>query len=280
MVYKDTPTAANKPGASRMGSRRGSGVVFGLLTAVVGACVAVAADARLETPQNASGAPARKTYTLRIAKAETTAVSLNAERARLSELAADLSKRLNAKVIVGPTLENETVSARFSELPLDQALTSLVPRVLIDYEIRQAAQPVPLGIYLLGHTDPEPLTSAVVRANSQGLYIAGHTEETEKPSKDDPLRVRYENNRLTVFAKQQPLLAVVMTIAEVLGVPAEIKHETAETVDTDIQDAPLAEDAIVGISPKIRLYVRVDAIRGQRTLLHLAVVPPVGNVAK
>jgi hypothetical protein len=198
----------------------------------------------------------------------------------LSELAADFSKRLNAKVIVGPALENETISAKFSELPLDQALSSLVPRVLIDYEIRQGAQPVPLGIYLLGYTDPEPLTSAVVRANSQGLYISGHTEETEKPSKDDPLRVSFDKNRLTVFAKQQPLLAVVMTIAEALGVPAEIKHETAETVDTDIQDAPLPEEAIVGISPKIRLYVRVDAIRGQRTLLQLAVVPPVGNVAK
>ena len=87
----------------------------------------------------------------------------------MADVAADLSRRLNTRVIVGPTMENETIWVKFSELPLEPALSSLAPRVYIDYEIRQDAQPAPLGIYLLGSVDPEPAINAVVRGSSQGL---------------------------------------------------------------------------------------------------------------
>jgi hypothetical protein len=246
-----------------------------LLVAVQGGYVAVDAEPLAGTPQNAAAKPAQKTYTLRVTKAGMTEVALDAERAPLAEIALDLSKRLGARVIVGPALATETISARFSALSLEQALSSLAPRVYIDYEIRQGAPPAPLGIFLLGLVDPEPALSAVVRANSQGVLIAGNTEDTGKPAADDPLRVLYEKGRLTIVSKRQPLAHVVMAVAEALGVPAEIKQFGAEIVDANIKDSLQPEEAIRGLSPNVCLYVRVDPIRGDRTLLQLAVGLPV-----
>jgi hypothetical protein len=80
-----------------------------------------------------------------------------------------------------------------------------------------------------------------------------------------------------VFAKQQLLIVVVMTIAETMGVPAEIKHETTETVNANIKDTQLIEDAIAGLSPNVRVYVRSDLNRLDKTLLRLVVVPPAGK---
>ncbi len=274
MNYPHTSEAASRLPPSRRGSRCCTGLLVALLlVALQGGFVAAGAEPLVETPQVAAGKPAPKTYTLRVTKEGTTNVSLTAEGANVSEIAADLSKRLNAPVIVGPTMQKETISAKFSELPLEQALSSIAPRVYVDYEIRQNAQPVPLAIYLVGFVDPEPALNAVVRGNSQGVLITGNTEDTGKSSPDDPLLVVYEKKRLTIVSKKQPLSIVVMAVADVLGVPAEIKYEAAETVDTNIKGALVAEDAILGLSPNVRLDVRVDVNRGERTLLQLVVKP-------
>jgi hypothetical protein len=87
-----------------------------------------------------------------------------------------------------------------------------------------------------------------------------------------------DNDHLTIKSRKQPLIAVVMTIADVLGVPAEIKYESEEIVDTEIKDM-LAEDAITRLSPNVRFYMRADLTRSQKTPLRLAVVPPAAKVA-
>jgi hypothetical protein len=70
-----------------------------------------------------------------------------------------------------------------------------------------------------------------------------------------------------------------MTIAEVLGVPAEIKYDSDEIIDTNIKDVPF-EDAIARVSPNIRLFVRADLARAQRTPLRLRLVrPPAPKIA-
>lgn len=262
--------AGNTP-ASRRGSLCCTGLAFTLLLAVQGVSVAADAEPLVQAPQAARG-PAQKKYTLRVTKEGVTQISLNADGAKLSEIAADLSTRLGTRVVVGPTMEEQTISVQFSELPLEPALSALAPRVYIDYEIRRDREPAAQGIYLFSYGDPEPVLNAVLRGESQGLLITGNTEDTGKPSADDPLQVRGNKNRLTIISKQQPLAVVAMAIGEVLGVPAEIKYDGPETVDTDIQDTP-PEDAIRGVSPNLRLYVRVDVNRSERTLLRIVVVP-------
>ena len=247
-----------------------TGLVFALLAGLQGAIGA--AEPRLQAPQDAPGLQAGTTYTLRITKEGIAEVSLNAERARLSDIAADLARRLGAWVIVGPSLKDEMVTVKFSDLPLEPALSALAPRVYVDYEIRQGAQPAPVGIYLLAFDDPEPAVNAVVQGKSQGLLITGNTEDTEKTAREDPLQVFYNRNRLTIISKKQPLGLVVMAVADVLGIPAEIKYDAAELVDADIKDTP-SEVALFMLSPNVRLNVRVSVNSVDRSLLRLVVAP-------
>jgi type II secretory pathway component GspD/PulD (secretin) len=247
--------------------------VFALLVVTTSVSVMFAARP-FESAQGGAGQPAQRPFTLTASTQDgIPEVSVNAENARLSDIAADLSRALGAPVFVGPSLTNETITVQFSGTPLEPALRSLAPRVLIDYEIRQNSPLVPLGIYLAGFADPDPDPTAVVRGNSQGLLITGNTEDTGQPSKDDPLQIVYEKSRLTLRSKQQPLQAVVLAIADTLGVPAEIKYETVEIVNAETRgSAP--EDALLALSPSVRLYVRVDANLLNRTLLRIVVARP------
>jgi hypothetical protein len=249
--------------------------VFALLAAWQGASTAAAAAAPLSaTTQSATANPAQPAYTLLVTAREgVSAVSMTAQGARLADVAADLSRRLNTRVIVGPSMANELIWVKFSESPLEPALSSLAPRVYIDYEIRQDAQPAPMAIYLLGSFDPEPAIDAVVRGASQGFLITGNTEDTTTATPDDPLQVSGDRNRLTIKSKQQPLATVVAAVADVLGVPFDIKSDGAEIVDTDIRATP-AEDALRLLSPSLRLYVRVDVNLFERRLLRLVIAPP------
>jgi hypothetical protein len=179
-------------------------------------------------------------------------------------------------------MAKEAITTEFYDLPLEAALRLLVPRVYIDYEIKENAQPVMLGILLMDYNDPEPAAAAVVQASSQAMMFEGNTEDTPDTVADadnDPLQVELDENHLTIKSKKQPLVVVVLTIAELLGVPAEIKYESAEIVDTEIKDTPF-EDAITRLSPNIRLYVRADLTRSKRTALRLTLVPPVVKVSE
>jgi hypothetical protein len=254
-------------------------IIFALLTAVQGVLLTVAATPHWQTPPGAARPPAKKKYTLRITKEDIIGVSLKANKAKLSEIGVDLSKRLGVKVILGPAMEKEAISVEFADLTIEPALRLLAPHVYLDYEIRAGAQPTLLGIFLFGAGDPDPAPNAVVEAGSQAMLIEGNTEDTGQATADDPLQVDLDDDdHLTIKSRKQPLAAVVMTIADVLGVPAEIKYESDEIVDTELKDM-LAEDAIPRLSPNVRLYVRADLTRLQRTPLRLSIVPPAVKVA-
>jgi hypothetical protein len=217
---------------------------------------------------------AQPAHTLTVTKDGTPFVTLTAEDAKLSDVAADLAKQLNVQVIVGTSLKDEKISAQFAGTTIETAMLAIAPRVYVDYEMRRNAEPVPLGIYLLGPDDLDPSPSAVVQGTSQGLMVSGNTEDTGQPPKDAPLRITYAKGRLTVFAKEQSLIAVILAIADELGVPAEVKYETREVISTDIKETPMIDDALVGLSYNVRVYVRADAGRLEKRLLRVVIVPP------
>jgi hypothetical protein len=196
-------------------------------------------------------------------------VALTAEGISLAEIAADLSTRLRARIIVGPSVRTETISVNIPATPLEQALTSLAPRVFVDYEIRQDAPPAPRDIYLLGPSDAEPPLNTDARGMSQGLLVEGHTEDTPAKPEDDPLKVMGDQNILTITSKKQPLSLVLMAIGDVLGVPVDAGGAATELVDADIRNAR-PEDAISRLSPNIRVHVRVDVNRSERKLIRVA----------
>jgi hypothetical protein len=236
-----------------------------------------------DQPSSVAKRATKKKHRLRITKGYITGVSLKADKASMTEIAADLSKLLDAPVSLGPTMRKQVLTVEFADIPLEPAMRLLAPRAFVDYEIRADAQPKLLGIFLMGQDDPDPAKDAVVQGSSQALLFEGNTEDTVEQSVDqsdeDPLQVDLDDDDLTVKSKKQPLVAVVITIADLLGVPAEIKYESTEIVDTVIKKTPF-EDAIPRLSPNIRLYVRVDLNRSERTALRLVLVPPVANASQ
>jgi len=157
----------------------------------------------------------------------------------------------------------------------------LASRVHIDYEINRSpgAPPHPVGIYLNDEGDPSPAINAVIANNSQALLIEGDTEEGLQPEavlKEQPLRVTFERNALTVKAKQQPLSVVLYKIANELGIPFDLKGDSGEVVDLDINKLPL-EDAVVRMSQHVRLYIRVDLRLLERRPLLLVLTAPKGS---
>lgn len=225
----------------------------------------------------------RADYALRISTKDLITISLKAERIRLSSIAAEISKRLKVPILLGHSAGKREVSTDFKALPLESAMQLLAPQVYIDYEINRAPgmRPQPVGIYLNDEDDAPPALNAVITNSSQAMLIEGDTEEgLEGPDapalKEQPLRVTYERNALTVKAKQQPLSVVLYKIANELSIPFEIKGDSGEVVDLDINKLSL-EDAVLRLSPHVRLYVRADLQRLERRPLLLVLVAPKGS---
>jgi hypothetical protein len=94
------------------------------------------------------------------------------------------------------------------------------------------------------------------------------TDEEKKKAEEQPLRVRYENQLLTVKAKQQPLPMVLLKIGEELGIPVDIQNERLDPIDADISKLPL-EDVVRQLSPNIKLYYRADLTRAEKRALRM-----------
>jgi hypothetical protein len=226
--------------------------------------------------------PPRSDYVLRISTKDLITISLKAEKIPLTTVAADISKKLKVPVILGKSAGKREVNTDYKGLTLEPALQLLAPQVYIDYEVNHApgAPPQPVGIYLNDEGDSSPSIGAVVPTNSQAILIEGHTEEGtesfEATKKEQPLQVTYERSALTVKAKQQLLSVVLYKIASELNIPFDIKSDSGEVVDVDINKASL-EDAVQRMSPHVRLYVRADLRRLERRPFLMVLVAPKGS---
>lgn len=204
-------------------------------------------------------------------------ISLKAEKARVSDVAQELSKRLRIPVQLGKERQNELLTVEFSELTLEPALQLLAPQVYVDYQIDTGVMmPKPLAIYLFDADQGEPPLSAAVHGSVQSMLIEGDTEDGVDPQSDEakkkleeqPLRIIFENNLLTVKAKKQPLPLVLLKIGEEVGIPVEIQDQAVSIVDTEISKLPI-EDVVRQLSPHIRLFLRADLTRADKRALRI-----------
>jgi hypothetical protein len=228
-------------------------------------------------------AAAKPAFTLKIKTKPILNLSLKAEKAKLADVTEQLSKGLKIPVFLGQGMEKQLISVEFSDLTLEPATQLMAPELYIDYEINMAAgnQPRPLGIFFYAANQSEPPANAVVRGNNQSLLVEGNTEdgvepeteEEKKKQEEQPLRVVFENNSLTVKAKHQPLALVLLKIGEELGIPVDISSETSEIVDTVINKLPI-EDAIRQLSPNVKLFMRADLQHAERRALRLVLGGP------
>jgi hypothetical protein len=257
-------------------------LIAGLGVAVPAMAAAQAAQAP-QAPKATRPAPARapvKRYALSVKNEDGFLnVALKARQARMADIAADLGLRLRARVVVGPELAKDAVSVDVPSSPLEAVLQALAPRVLVDYEVRQDAQPRPLVIYLLAPADTEPTANVAARGVSQGVVISGHTEETPTADGSDPVTISGDAHQLSIAAKQQPLALVAMAVADILGITLDMDYPAGELVEVSVASLP-AEDAVLAISPNVRLHVRVDLSRAERTPLKLVVTRPAVRAAR
>ena len=95
-------------------------------------------------------------------------ISLKAEKAKMSEVAQELSKQLKTPVFLGPERQNELLTIEFSELTLEPALQLMSPTVYVDYEIDtgSGAPPKALGIFFYDANQGEPPLTAVVNGSN------------------------------------------------------------------------------------------------------------------
>jgi hypothetical protein len=222
-------------------------------------------------------------FTLSIKSQPILNISLKADKARLSEIADAISKRLKVPVFLGTAMEKEVISTEFSELTLEPAMQLLAPSVYIDYEVRTGAgaAPHPLGIFFYAADQGEPPVTAVVTGSSQSLLVEGDTEEgTEaktdeqrKKEEEQPLKVSYAKNLLSVKAKKQSLVLVLLKIGEQLGIPVDIENQTQEMVDVEVSNMPV-EDVVRRLSPNIQLFLRADLTHAERRALRLVLSEP------
>lgn len=210
-------------------------------------------------------------------------ISLKAEKAKVSEVAQELSKRLKVPIFLGTERQNELMTIEFSQLTLEPALQLMSPTVYVDYEINTGSgeQPKALGIYFFDANQGEPPLSAVVNGSTQSMLIEGNTEDgvepeaagDEKEKEEPPLRIAFRDNLLTVKAKKQPLSLVLLKIGEELGIPVDIQELNSALVDANISKLPV-EDVVRQLSPNIRLFLRADLTRSERRALRLVLAEP------
>ena len=224
--------------------------------------------------------PAAKSWNVRMSKGAPYTFTMKAKESPLSEIAAELSKLTKVPVTLSPLMAKQKVSLDFAGLNLEATLRMLAPQGYIDYVAggEGGDEPKPLALYLHGANEKAPSTTAVVRGNSEAILIEGDTEEgtdseaQRKREEEDPLRVTWANNQLSVRARKQPLSVVLFKIASEVGVPFEMRYESAELVDVEFQNYPL-DQAFRSLSPGVRFYYRVDLQTFQVQPLRLALLP-------
>lgn len=250
--------------------------------------VAASEKAEKQAPASAETAKSKQAkgkFTLKVASGPIRAVDLKANAALVAEIAAKLSKEFDIPVLMSPVMQKARVSIEFEGMPLEGAVRMIAPQPYADYEISGDGSTMPkiVALYLYALNEPPPSESAVVRGDSEAILISGNTEEgTESEVKDEQetsLSVKIERNQFTVRARKQPLTAVLYEIASKVDIPFEMKYDSSEVVNVDLNNATM-EQVVRTLSPNIRLYQRTDLQTYETKPLRLVLAQPTSQTIK
>lgn len=237
------------------------------------------------TADDAKGKEAKGKFTLKVTTGPLRAVDLKANAALVAEIAAKLSKEFEIPVLLSGVMQKARISVDFEGMPLETAARMMAPQAYADYEISGDGSMLPrmVALYLYALNEPPPSESAIVRGDSEAILISGDTEEgTERAAKDEQeksLSVKLERNQFTVHARKQPLTAVLFEIANKVDIPFEMKYDSSEVVNVDLNNATM-EQVVRTLSPNIRLYQRTDLQTYETRPLRLVLAQPTSQTIK
>lgn len=235
--------------------------------------------------ETAKSKAAKGKFILKVTSGHLRAVDLKANAALVAEIAAKLSKEFDIPILLSPVMQKARVSIDFEGMPLEGAVRMIAPQPYADYEISGDGSTMAkiVALYLHAINEPPPSESAVVRGDSEAILIAGNTEEgTESAAKDEQetsLSVKIERNQFTVHARKQPLTAVLYEIASKVDIPFEMKYDSSELVNVDLNNATI-EQVVRTLSPNIRLYQRIDLQTYETRPLRLVLAQPTSQTIK
>jgi hypothetical protein len=222
----------------------------------------------------------RPAWRLRVAQSAPVTLSLDAVNAPLTEIAAEIGRKLNVPVILSTLIQNQRITLEFTKLPLEAALGLLAPQYYIDYVVGgdDAFQPKHVGIFLQAYNEaPPPLSVAGRKGVTLALVVEGELSDSEDNAKaetdDPPLIVNYEQKQLTVRARKQPIAVVLSEIAVRVGVPFDLEADSTEIVDASFYRYPL-DQALRNLSPSARLYFRTGSHSSEITPLRIVLAAP------
>lgn len=185
-------------------------------------------------------------------------VTLTASGAPLGEVAERLAKKLGTAIDVSAAARKFQVTTELDRQPLDLTLRELAPQAYVDgILIGGTGKTVVLSIYLRSAGEAAPTLEELAKSSSEVVMFFGNTEDPSIDPLEDKLDVTYRNDRLRVFAKQQPLSVVVARIADALGIPLELIGDSREMIDVAVTDATL-EQVMSALTPSVKLYHRKD----------------------
>ena len=224
-------------------------------------------------------------FTLKVSNGPVRAIDLKANAAQVAEIGARLSKELEIPVLLSPVMQKAKISVDFEAMPLEGAVRLIAPQPYADYEISGDGSVMArmVALYLYAWNEPPPSESAVVRGDSEAILISGDTEEgTERATKEEQepaLSVKMERNHFTVKARKQPLTAVLFEIANKVDIPFEMKYDSNEIVNIDLNNATM-EQVVRTLSPNVRLYQRTDLQTYETRPLRLVLAQPTSQTIK
>jgi hypothetical protein len=226
-------------------------------------------------------AQSKPTWSVKISKAAPYTFTVKTSETPLGEVTAEIAKLVKVPITLSPLMQKQRVTLDFGGLNLDATLRMLAPQPVVDYELGgDDPQPKPLAIYLQALNEHPPAPGPEMRGTSQAILIEGDTEEgtdgeaqKKKQEEEDPLKVSYTNNQLSVRARKQSLLVVLFKVASEVGVPFDMRYESQQVIDVEFNNYPL-DQAVRSLSPEVRLYYRQDLQTFQIQPLRLALVSP------
>ena len=265
----------------RVLSAVGFALALALMPATIFAIQKPGADAKPAPAGQAAAKPSEKPWSVKMSKGAPYTFTVKAKEAPVTEITGELSRLLKVPFTLSPLLSKQKVTLDFGGLTLEATLRMLAPQSYIDYVAGGPGgdEPKALAVYLQGLNEQAPAANATVRGASEAILIEGDTEEgtdseaQRKKEEENPLRVSFANNQLSVRARKQPLSVVLFKIASEVGVPFEMRYESPELVDVEFQNYPL-DQAFRSLSPGVRFYYRVDLQTFQVQPLRLALLSP------
>ena len=143
---------------------------FGQLKRLLVAAILVATAATgVAVAQQPAASNSKAAWRVRVKQNGGYFISVRAKEVPLTEIAADLSRRIKAPVVLSRVMEKQKVTVDFKDMPLESALQSLAPNPYVHYELQGGAPPICREIFLNAYNEPIPVPKLRRRTGTSRL---------------------------------------------------------------------------------------------------------------